>query len=111
MLQILGQCSGAVGKHGISGIHIATNDELSGPDGDEPYVLVVNQTEYGNTSFRRANILSARPDLKKYTALRFRHGACQDVKRNPDVIALGEDVVLVFMEAPQSGAAVDTGLL
>ena len=30
--------------HGMSGIHIATQDELPGPDGDEPYVLFVNQT-------------------------------------------------------------------
>jgi hypothetical protein len=79
----------------MSGIHITTQDELPGPDGDEPYVLFVNQTEYGNARFLRTNVLSARPDLKKYTALRFR----QDVKRHPDAIAPGEDVVLVFMEA------------
>jgi hypothetical protein len=81
--------------HGMSGIHIATQDELPGPDGDEPYVLFVNQTEYGNARFLRTNVLSARPDLKKYTALRFR----QEVKRHADAIAPGEDVVLVFMEA------------
>ena len=40
-------------------------------------------------------MLSARPDLKKYTALRFR----QEVKRHADAIGPGEDVVLVFMEA------------
>ena len=40
-------------------------------------------------------MLSARPDLKKYTALRFR----QEVKRHPDAAGPGEDVVLVFMEA------------
>ncbi len=40
-------------------------------------------------------MLSARPDLKKYTALRFR----QDVKRHADTNRSGEDVVLVFMEA------------
>jgi hypothetical protein len=82
-------------EQGMSGIHIATQNELPGPDGDEPYVLFVNQTEYGNARFLRTNVLSARPDLKKYTALRFR----QDVKRHPDAIAPGEDVVLVFMEA------------
>jgi hypothetical protein len=82
-------------EQGMSGIHIATQDELPGPDGDEPYVLFVNQTEYGNARFLRTNVLSARPDLKKYTALRFR----QDVKRHPDAIAPGEEVVLVFMEA------------
>ena len=60
--------------HGMSGIHITTQDELPGPDGDEPYVLFVNQTEYGNARFLRTNVLSARPDLKKYTALRFRQG-------------------------------------
>ena len=79
----------------MSGIHIATQDELPGPDGDEPYVLFVNQTENGNARFLRTNVLSARPDLKKYTALRFR----QEVKRHADAIAPGEDVVLVFMEA------------
>ena len=41
------------------------------------------------------NVHSARPDLKKYTALRFR----QDVKRHADANGSGEDVVLVFMEA------------
>ncbi len=40
-------------------------------------------------------MLSARPDLKKYTALRFR----QEVKRHADAIGPGENVVLVFMEA------------
>jgi hypothetical protein len=40
-------------------------------------------------------VLSARPDLKKYTALRFR----QELKRHADAIAPGEDVVVVFMEA------------
>ena len=79
----------------MSGFHITTQDDLPGPDGEEPYVLFVNQTEYGNGRFLRTNVLSARPDLKKYTALRFR----QDVKRHADAIAPGEDVVLVFMEA------------
>ena len=55
----------------------------------------MNQTEYGNTHFLRTNVLSARPDIKQYTALRFR----QDVKRNADTNGSGEDVVLVFMEA------------
>jgi hypothetical protein len=58
-------------------------------------VLFVNQTEYGNARFLRTNVLSARPDLKKYTALRFR----QDVKRDANAIAPGEDAVVVFMEA------------
>ena len=79
----------------VSQFHITTQDELPGPDGDEPYVLFVNQTEYGNARFLRTNVLSARPDLKKYTALRFR----QEVKRHADAIAPGQDVVLVFMEA------------
>ena len=76
-------------------IRITTQDDLPGPDGDEPYVLFVNQTEYGNARFLRTNVLSARPDLKKYTALRYR----QEVKRSADAIGPGEDVVLVFMEA------------
>ena len=45
--------------------------------------------------YLRTNVLSARPDLKKYTALRFR----QEVKRHADAAGPGEDVVLVFMEA------------
>ena len=45
--------------------------------------------------YLRTNALSARPDLKKYTALRF----CQEVKRHADAIAPGDDVVLVFLEA------------
>jgi hypothetical protein len=79
----------------MSGITVTTQDDLPGPDGDEPYVMFVNQTEYGNARFLRTNVLSARPDLKKHTTLRFR----QDVKRHPDAGGLGQDVVLVFMEA------------
>jgi len=79
----------------VSQFHITTQDDLPGPDGDEPYVLFLNETEYGNRRFLRTNVLSARPDLKKYKALRFR----QDVKRHADAIGPGQDVVLVFMEA------------
>ena len=79
----------------MPGITITTQDDLPGADGDQPYTLFVNQTEYGNARFLRTNVLSARPDLKKYTALRFR----QDVKRHTDANGSGEDVVLVFMEA------------
>jgi hypothetical protein len=45
--------------------------------------------------YLRTNVLSARPDLKKYTALRFP----QEVKRHADAIGPGQDVVLMFMEA------------
>jgi hypothetical protein len=79
----------------VPGFHITTQDDLPGPDGDEPYVLFVNETEYGNGRFLRTNVLSARPDLKKYTALRFR----QDVKRHADAMGPGKDLVMVFMEA------------
>jgi len=79
----------------VPGFHITTQDDLPGPDGDEPYVLFLNETEYGNRRFLRTNVLSARPDLKKYTALRFR----QDVKRHADVLGPGKDLVMVFMEA------------
>ena len=79
----------------MAGITITSQDDLPGADGDQPYTLFVNQTEYGNARFLRTNVLSARPDLKKYTALRFR----QDVKRHTDANGSGEDVVLVFMEA------------
>ena len=79
----------------MAGITITTQDDLPGPDGDQPYTLFVNQTEYGNARFLRTNVLSARPDLKKHTSLRFR----QDVKRHADAIGPGDDVVLVFMEA------------
>jgi len=40
----------------MTGIHITTQDELPGPDGDEPYVLFVNQTEYGNRRYRYAGL-------------------------------------------------------
>ena len=68
---------------------------MPGPDGDAPYVLFVNQTEYGNARFLRTNVLSARPDLKKYKSLWFR----QEVKRHADAIGPGENVMMVFMEA------------
>lgn len=57
--------------------------------------VVVNQTEYGNRRFLRTNVLSARPDLKKYNALRFR----QEVKHHPDPGEPGPELVLVFLEA------------
>jgi hypothetical protein len=79
----------------MAGFTITTQDDLLGPDGDEPYVLFVNQTEYGNARFLRTNVLSTRPDLKKYTALRFR----QEVKRHPDPGGDGPELVLVFLEA------------
>lgn len=81
--------------HAVPGLHITTQDDLPGPDGDEPYVLFVNETEYGNRRFLRTNVLSARPDLKKYTALRFR----QEVKRHNNGLGAGQDLVMVFMEA------------
>ena len=78
----------------MSQFHITTQDHLPGPDGDEPYVLFVNQTELPNSRFLQRNVLSARPDLKRFTSVRFR----QTVKAHP---ADGEErpVVLVFMEA------------
>ena len=79
----------------MAGITITTQNDLPGPDGDEPYVLFVNQTEYGNARFLSTNVLSARPDLKKYTALRFR----QEVKRHPEPGEDGPELVLVFLEA------------
>jgi hypothetical protein len=79
----------------LPGFHITTQDDLPGPDGDEPYTLFVNQTEYGNARFLRTNVLSARPDLKKYTYLRFR----QEVQRHADGLGPGQDLVMVLIEA------------
>ena len=79
----------------MADLNITTQDQLLGPDGDTPYVLFVNETEYGNTRFLRTNVLSARPDLKKYTSLRFR----QDLKHHPDVLGPGQELVMVFLEA------------
>ena len=66
----------------MPGFTITTQDSLLGPDGDELYVLF-------------GNVLSARPDLKKYAALRFR----QEVKRHPGPGEDGPELVLVFLEA------------
>ncbi|MEB3301913.1 MAG: hypothetical protein VKN56_08080 [Cyanobacteriota bacterium] len=79
----------------MADLNITTQDELPGPDGDTPYVLFVNETEYGNTRFLRTNVISARPDLKKFTSLRFR----QDLKRHPDALGPGQELVMVFLEA------------
>jgi hypothetical protein len=40
----------------MAGFTITTQDSLLGPDGDEPYVLFVNQTEYGNGRYRFAGL-------------------------------------------------------
>lgn len=37
----------------------------------------------------------APPDLKKHTSLRFR----QDIKRQPDALGPGQELVMVFLEA------------
>ncbi len=58
-------------------------------------MLFVNETNYDNTRFLRTNVLSARPDLKKYTSIRFR----QDLKRHPDGMGPGQDLMMVFLEA------------
>jgi hypothetical protein len=79
----------------VADLIITTQDELPGPDGEAPYVLFVNETDYGNTRFLRTNVLSARPDLKKYTSIRFR----QDLKRHPDGMGPGQDLMMVFLEA------------
>lgn len=40
----------------VSQFPITTQDDLPGPDGDEPYTLFVNQTEYGNARYRFADL-------------------------------------------------------
>ena len=40
----------------ISPERLNAQDDLPGPDGDEPYVLFVNQTEYGNARYRYAGL-------------------------------------------------------
>jgi hypothetical protein len=79
----------------VSGFTITTQDGLPGPDGDAPYTLFLNETTHSNTRFLRTNVLSARPDLKKYSSIRFQ----QDLKHHPDALGPGQDLVLVFMEA------------
>jgi hypothetical protein len=83
----------------VPGFHITTQNDLPRSDGVDIHVLLVNQTESGNSRFLRTNVLFARPDLKKYTALRFQ----QDVKYHPDADSQGQDVVLVLI--PRSKTA------
>ncbi len=66
----------------MAGITITTQKDLPSPDGDETY------------GFLRINVLSPRPGLKMYTALRFR----QEIKRHPDEVRPGEAVVMVFLK-------------
>ena len=40
----------------MAGITITTQDDLPGADGDQPYTLFVNQTEYGNARYRFAGL-------------------------------------------------------
>jgi hypothetical protein len=56
----------------VSQFHITTQDDLPGPDGDEPYVMFVNQTEYGIGKFLGTNVFSARPDPKSFPFICFR---------------------------------------
>ena len=77
-------------------LYITTQDHLPGPDGDEPYTMFVNQTEFGIGRSLRTNVLSARPDIKKFTCLRFRQTA---VKRTPMDNPAEPEIVLVFLTA------------
>ena len=63
----------------MADLTITTQDDLPGPGDDRPYVMFVNQTEYGIGKFLRTNVLSARPDLKRFTSIRFR----MTLKRHP----------------------------
>jgi hypothetical protein len=51
--------------------------------------------------YLRTNVLSARPDLKKYTALRFRH----EVKRHPNAAGPGAEQVVVMQYLHTLGSA------
>ena len=43
----------------MADLTITTQDDLPGPGEDRPYVMFVNQTEYGIGRFLRTNVLSA----------------------------------------------------
>jgi hypothetical protein len=77
----------------MADLTITTQDDLPGPGDDRPYVMFVNQTEYGIGKFLRTNVLSARPDLKRFTSIRFQ----MTLKRHPSDSA-GE-IVLALLEA------------
>ena len=77
----------------MADLTITTQDDLPGPGDDRPYVMFVNQTEYGIGKFLRTNVLSARPDLKRFTSIRFH----MTMKRHPSYSA-GE-IVLALLEA------------
>jgi|688.fasta_scaffold1313062_2 hypothetical protein len=77
----------------MADLTITTQDDLPGPGDDRPYVMFVNQTEYGIGRFLRTNVLSARPDLKRFTSIRFH----MTLKRHPSDSA-GE-IVLALLEA------------
>jgi hypothetical protein len=77
----------------MADLTITTQDDLPGPGDDRPYVMFVTQTEYGIGKFLRTNVLSARPDLKRFTPIRFRMA----LKRHPSDSA-GE-IVLALLEA------------
>ena len=49
----------------MADLTITTQDDLPGPDGDEPYVLFVNETEYGNRSFLRTNVVWPGPTSRR----------------------------------------------
>ena len=77
----------------MADLTIATQDDLLGPGDDRPYVMFVNQTETGIGRFLRINMLTARPDLKRFSSIRFH----MTLKRHPSASA-GE-VVLALLEA------------
>ena len=81
----------------MADLTITTQDDLQGPADDRPYVMFVNQTEYGIGKFLRTNVLSARPDLKRFTSIHFQ----MTLKRHPSDSA-GE-IVLALLEAIDLG--------
>jgi hypothetical protein len=71
-------CSGDPHPGRMADAGSTAQDDLPGPDGDEPYVLFVNQTEYGNARYRFAGLR---------------------LPTHQRALGPSEDVVFVFMEA------------
>ena len=65
----------------LADLVISTQDVLVGPDGDEHYVLFVNQTEYGN-----ARCLRFRQQAHRTHPTPFRPGSTTPGVRSPTLL-------------------------
>ena len=76
---------------------------MSGPDGDEPYTLFVNQTDYCNAPFLRTKVLVVSGGANSAPAAAITEISWKGLRCNLEVIAQHRTVVGGEAWAPKPG--------